>query len=148
MSTNKEIQEAVSDIRQDVDRTKRTIMDVEENVSALSQSDEFQQPTNPIRNKKAHSIADTSNSSPDLVNAADDNDEPEIIFVKIVARNADSEHDADRKADVSEISKEGNSDVTRHKDNSIDILNSQPAPRQLTSKEVGIMRSRKPNFVS
>ena len=65
ISTNKKIQEAVSDSRQDVGRTKRMIMDMEENMSALSQYDEFQQPTNPMRNKKAHSVADTSNSSPD-----------------------------------------------------------------------------------
>ena len=56
ISPNKQIQEAVTEASNDICRTGDTISDIEKSITALSESDEFIQPRNPVRQKNMISV--------------------------------------------------------------------------------------------
>ena len=121
-SSNKQIQEAVTEVSNDVCRTRDTISDIEKSITALSESDEFKQPRNPVRQKNMISVDEVSISAPVLLqiddddNNGDNDDDPEIAFAKVTARDTNSKQDKEGDMSKTDKPKGDSQDETRHVD--------------------------------
>ena len=121
-NSNKQIQEAVTEQSNDVCRTGDTISGIEKSIKALSESDEFKQPRNPVRQTNMISVDKCSISTPVLLQKDDDDnnddndDDPEITFAKIIARDTNSKQDKEGDMTKTDNHKGDSQDETRYMD--------------------------------